>query len=216
MGVRRAPGPPAQHRRPAPAAAGRTPGGDGRGRADRTAGPLRNAVVGLGRLRPSDSRGSGRRGRPEGASAGRGRDGPHRRRPPSSSRPWGPCGAATGAVRGRARPCGGRAGRRGARAGRSAEERGTGPARRASAPRRRVGWWIRTCGYRLRWVERTERAQSSSGHMMVMTGPPSSPAPIATMGKCRRGGRLLSRRSLRMSRTSTHILTRSLFEARTA
>ena len=58
--------------------------------------------------------------------------------------------------------------------------------------------------------------QSSSGNITVMTGSAWSPAPIATMGKCLRGGRLLSRRSLRMSRTSTHILTRSLFEARTA
>ena len=59
-------------------------------------------------------------------------------------------------------------------------------------------------------------AQSSSGNMMVMSGLPSSPAPIATTGKCLRGGRLLSRRSLLMSRTSTHILTRSLLEARSA
>ena len=60
------------------------------------------------------------------------------------------------------------------------------------------------------------RAQSSSGNIMVIAGPPSSPAPIATMGQCLRGGRLLSRRSLRMSRTSTLMVTRSLLEARTA
>ena len=59
-------------------------------------------------------------------------------------------------------------------------------------------------------------AQSSSGNITVTTGSPASPAPIATMGKCLRGGRLLSRRSLRMSRTSTHILTRSLSEERSA
>ena len=59
-------------------------------------------------------------------------------------------------------------------------------------------------------------AQSSSGNMMVIAASPASPAPIATMGKCLRGGRLLSRRSLRMSRTSTHMVTRSLLEARSA
>ena len=67
------------------------------------------------------------------------------------------------------------------------------------------------------WVGVAERrAQSSSGNMMVITASPESPAPIATMGKCLRGGRLLSRRSLRMSRTSTHILTRSPPDARRA
>ena len=60
------------------------------------------------------------------------------------------------------------------------------------------------------------QAQSSSGNITVTTVRPSSPVPMATMGKCLRGGRLLSRRSLRMSRTSTHILTRSLPEARSA
>ena len=54
------------------------------------------------------------------------------------------------------------------------------------------------------------RAQSSSGNITVATGSPLSPAPMATMGQCRRGGRSLSQRFLRISRTRTHIRTRSL------